>query len=72
MACPACGHEFDEPDPTSAALQASLDELRDQVGALSGAARRTAVRWLTWESREALRVRSCGWPTTRSADLDAG
>lgn len=35
--CPACGHELDEPDPTAAALQASLDELRQQVGALTGA-----------------------------------
>lgn len=35
--CPACGHDLDEPDPTAAALQASLTELRAQVGALTGA-----------------------------------
>ena len=35
--CPACGHELDEPDPTAAALQAGLAELRAQVGALTGA-----------------------------------
>ncbi|GAA2135363.1 DUF3732 domain-containing protein [Nocardioides koreensis] len=35
--CPACGHELDDPDPTAAALQASLTELRTQVGALTGA-----------------------------------
>lgn len=35
--CPACGHELDEPDPTAAALQAGLAELRAEVGALTGA-----------------------------------
>lgn len=35
--CPACGHDLDQPDPTAAALQASLTELRAQVGALTGA-----------------------------------
>lgn len=35
--CPACGHELDEPDPTAAALQAVLSELRGQVGSLAGA-----------------------------------
>jgi len=34
--CPACGHELDEPDPTAAALVTSLEELRTQVGALTG------------------------------------
>lgn len=35
--CPACGHELEEPDPTAAALAASLESLRDQIGALTGA-----------------------------------
>jgi len=35
--CPACGHELDEPDPTAAALAASLTRLRAQVGSLAGA-----------------------------------
>jgi hypothetical protein len=35
--CPACGHELDEPDPTAAALQAGLAELRAEVVALTGA-----------------------------------
>lgn len=36
-ACPACGSHLDEADPTAAALQAGLAELREQVDALSGA-----------------------------------
>lgn len=35
--CPACGHELDEPDPTALALQTCLNELREQVEALTGA-----------------------------------
>lgn len=35
--CPVCGHELHEPDPTTTALQHSLAELQDQVGALTGA-----------------------------------
>ena len=36
-ACPACGHELEDPDPTAAALQAGLAVLRAEVGALTGA-----------------------------------
>lgn len=36
-ACPACGHQTDETDPTPAALRSGLDRLRDQLDGLAAA-----------------------------------
>lgn len=56
--CPACGHQLEEPDPTAQALQASLLQLREQVGAIAGArpARRRAMADLDSRAEE-LRTR---------------
>jgi hypothetical protein len=59
--CPACGSELDDPDPTAEALRRSLEELRTQVGTLTGArpAQRRALDALNAEAdalREQLRV----------------
>lgn len=59
--CPACGSRLDDPDPTAEALRWSLEELRTQVGTLTGArpAQRGALDALDTEAealREQLRV----------------
>jgi hypothetical protein len=59
--CPACGSQLDDPDPTAEALARSLEELRTQVGSLTGArpAQRRALDALNTEAealREQLRV----------------
>jgi hypothetical protein len=55
-ACPACGHELAEPDPTAEALRTGLEALRAQVGALTGT-RPTRRRALDELDREAERLR---------------
>ncbi|MBD8078338.1 DUF3732 domain-containing protein [Cellulosimicrobium arenosum] len=52
--CPVCGHELEEPDPTAAALQIGLSELRAQVEVLTGArpAHRRAVADLDTRAAE--------------------
>jgi len=59
--CPACGSRLDDPDLTAEALRRSLEELRTQVGTLTGArpAQRRALDALDTEAealREQLRV----------------
>ncbi|WP_222193298.1 DUF3732 domain-containing protein [Modestobacter italicus] len=55
-ACPACGHELIEPDPTAEALRTGLEALRAEVGALTGA-RPTRRRALAELDQEAERLR---------------
>jgi hypothetical protein len=55
-ACPACGHELAEPDPTAEALRTGLDALRVEVGALTGA-RLTGRRARAELEQEAERLR---------------
>lgn len=59
--CPACGSRLENPDPTAEALRRSLEDLRAQVGTLTGArpAQRRALGALDAEAeslREQLRV----------------
>jgi energy-coupling factor transporter ATP-binding protein EcfA2 len=59
--CPACGNSMEDPDPTPDALRRSLEELRAQVGTLTGArpAQRRALVALDAEAdtlREQIRV----------------
>lgn len=59
--CPACGSRLDDPDPTAEVLRRSLEDLRTQVGTLTGArpAQRRALDSLDSEAealREQLRV----------------
>lgn len=59
--CPACGNDMEDPDPTAEALRNSLENLRAQVGSLTGArpAQRRALAALDAEAdtlREQLRV----------------
>ena len=59
--CPACGSRLENPDPTAETLRRSLEDLRAQVGTLTGArpAQRRALDALDAEAeslREQLRV----------------
>jgi energy-coupling factor transporter ATP-binding protein EcfA2 len=59
--CPACGSVLDSPDPTAAVLLRSLEELRAQIGSLTGArpAQRRSLNALDARAaslREELRV----------------
>ncbi|MEJ7706166.1 MAG: hypothetical protein WKF82_02140 [Nocardioidaceae bacterium] len=59
--CPACGRRLEDPDPTAEILMRSLEDLRTQVGTLTGArpAQRRALDGLDSEAealREQLRV----------------
>lgn len=59
--CPACGSRMVDPDPTAQALHAGLEELRAQIGNLTGArpAQRRALAELNTraeELREQLRI----------------
>lgn len=59
--CPACGSRLEDPDPTAEVLVRTLEELRAQVGALTGArpSQRRALDELDSEAeglREQLRV----------------
>ena len=59
--CPACGSRLEDPDPTARAMHGSLEELREQVGSLTGArpAQRRALAELDTEAeslRQELRV----------------
>ena len=56
--CPACGSFLEDPDPTSEALRHSLEELRSQIGTVTGArpSQRRALVALDAEA-EALRER---------------
>jgi hypothetical protein len=59
--CPACGSRMEDPDPTAQALNRSLEELRAQVGSLTGArpAQRRALAELDRQAedlREQLRT----------------
>jgi energy-coupling factor transporter ATP-binding protein EcfA2 len=70
--CPACGGALTEPDPTPDALRRSLEELRSQVGSLTGArpAQRRALGRLDTEAsriREQLRTAQ-----TALQDLERG
>lgn len=53
-ACPACGQQLTEPDPTADALRASLLQLREQVGAIRNArpAQRRAITELDARAEE--------------------
>ncbi|NKW46033.1 DUF3732 domain-containing protein [Rhodococcus hoagii] len=70
--CPACGSELADPDPTPAVLRRSLEDLRTQVGSLTGArpAQRRALARLDFEAsrlRQELRTAQ-----TALQDLERG
>ncbi|MCF6746148.1 DUF3732 domain-containing protein [Blastococcus sp. KM273128] len=77
-ACPACGQELAEPDPTAEALRTGLEALRTEVGALTGArpTRRRALAELDQEAerlRGELRVRQSAVSSLeRAADVADG
>jgi len=71
-ACPACGSELEHADPTVELLRGSLEELREQVGTVTGArpSQRRALSALDAEAealREQLRVAEAALE-----DLDRG